>query len=137
MFGLLICCSCSSGASNMTSGPSVDSALQTASLGQDAVLGPAGMTLGDEIGLVMMVGFQGRLSDTVLEDWQTHQFGGLIVVPVNQNAVDPGGIRQLIQTVRGVLRQPLLAATNQEGLRDASDPVIDGDIAPVSARSDR
>ena len=82
---------------------------------QDAVLGPAGMTLQQEIGAVMMVGFTGPLTAAVLEDWRQHQFGGLIVVPINQNAGDATGIRQLIQSVRGVMLHPLMAATNQEG----------------------
>src|ERR1700704_2709538 len=63
---------------------------------QDAVLGPAGMTLQQEIGAVMMVGFTGPLTAAVLEDWRQHQFGGLIVVPINQNAPDAATIRQLI-----------------------------------------
>src|SRR3982074_862648 len=82
---------------------------------QDGALGPAGMTLQQEIGAVMMVGFTGPLTAAVLEDWRQHQFGGLIVVPINQNAGDATGIRQLIQSVRGVMLHPLMAATNQEG----------------------
>jgi beta-N-acetylhexosaminidase len=73
------------------------------------------MTLAQEIGAVMMVGFTGPLSPAVLNDWRQRQFGGLIVVPINQNARDPGAIRQLIQSVRGVMAHPLLSATNQEG----------------------
>src|SRR2546428_12260289 len=52
---------------------------------QDAVLGPAGMTLQQEIGAVMMVGFTGPLTPAVLEDWRQHQFGGLYVDPINHN----------------------------------------------------
>jgi len=81
---------------------------------QDTVLGPAGMTLQQEIGAVMMVGFKGPLTPAVLEDWRQHQFGGLIVLPINQNAGDAAAIRQLIQSVRGVMRHPLMAATNSE-----------------------
>jgi beta-N-acetylhexosaminidase len=73
------------------------------------------MTLRQEIGAVMMVGFKGGLNAAVVEDWRQHQFGGLIVVSSNQNAKDPPGIRQLIQSVRGVMAHPLLVATNQEG----------------------
>ncbi len=73
------------------------------------------MTLGQEIGAVMMVGFQGPLTPAVLDDWRQRQFGGLIVVPINQNAQEPTAIRQLIQSVRGVMAHPLVAATNQEG----------------------
>jgi len=82
---------------------------------QEATPGPGGMTLRQEIGAVMMVGFQGPLTPAVLADWRQRQFGGLIVVPINQNAHDPASIRQLIQSVRGVMAHPLLAATNQEG----------------------
>ncbi|TMD88850.1 MAG: hypothetical protein E6I78_00350, partial [Chloroflexi bacterium] len=39
----------------------------------------------------------------------------MIVVPINQNAPDPAAIRQLIQSVRGVMAHPVLTATNQEG----------------------
>ena len=73
------------------------------------------MTLRQEIGAVMMVGFRGPLTPAVLGDWRQHQFGGLIVIPVNQNAQDPAAIRQLIQSVRGVMAHPVLAATNLEG----------------------
>src|SRR6202521_1512781 len=87
----------------------------TAGGNQDAVLGPAGMTLQQEIGAVMMVGFKGPLIPAVLHDWRQHQFGGLLVVPVKQNAQNAAAIRQLIQSVRGVMLHPLMAATNQEG----------------------
>jgi beta-N-acetylhexosaminidase len=73
------------------------------------------MTLRQEIGAVMMVGFTGPLTPAILADWRSHQFGGLIVVPINQNAPDPPAIRQLIQSVRGVMAHPVLTATNQEG----------------------
>ena len=82
---------------------------------QEALLGPAGMTLRQEIGAVMMVGFTGPLTPAVLDDWRQHQFGGLIVVPINHNAPEPAAIRQLIQSVRGVMAHPVLTATNQEG----------------------
>ena len=82
---------------------------------QEAVLGPGGMTLRQEIGAVMMVGFKGPLTPAILADWRQHQFGGLIVVPINQNAKDPAAIRQLIQSVRGVMAHPVLTATDQEG----------------------
>src|SRR5438876_3857751 len=83
--------------------------------GQEAMPGPGGLTLRQEIGAVMIVGFTGALSPAVVDDWRQHQFGGLIVVPVNQNGQDPEAIRRLIQSVRGVMAHPLLAATNQEG----------------------
>jgi hypothetical protein len=81
---------------------------------QDAVLGPAGMTLQQEIGAVMMVGFTGPPTPAILEDWRQHQYGGLIVVPGNWDAADSGAIRQLIQSVRGVMLHPLMAATDSE-----------------------
>jgi len=87
----------------------------TANAEQESALGPAGMTLRQEIGAVMMVGFKGPLTPAILADWRQHQFGGLLVVPINQNAPDPAAIRQLIQSVRGVMAHPVLAATNQEG----------------------
>ncbi|TMD47173.1 MAG: hypothetical protein E6I86_10055 [Chloroflexi bacterium] len=67
---------------------------------QEAVLGPGGMTLRQEIGAVMMVGFRGPLTP---------------VIPINQNAQDPAAMRELIQSVRGVMAHPVLAATNLEG----------------------
>lgn len=73
------------------------------------------MTLRQEIGAVMMVGFKGSVTSTVLDDWRQRQFGGLIVIPINENAHDPAAIRHLIASVRGVMAHPLLAATNQEG----------------------
>jgi beta-N-acetylhexosaminidase len=82
---------------------------------QDTVPGPGGMTLREEIGAVMMVGFTGPITRAMLADWHQRQFGGLLVLPINQNAHDPTAIRQLIQSVRGVMAHPLLAATNQEG----------------------
>ncbi|HEX9095411.1 MAG TPA: glycoside hydrolase family 3 N-terminal domain-containing protein [Candidatus Dormibacteraeota bacterium] len=82
---------------------------------EDAALGPGGMTLRQEIGAVMMVGFTGPATPAVLDDWRRHQFGGLIVDSINQNAQDPAAIRQLIQSVRGVMAHPVLTATNQEG----------------------
>ena len=91
------------------------SASPSSSSDQDAIPGPGGMTLRQEIGAVMMVGFTGVLTPAVLNDWRQHQFGGLIVVPINQNARDPAAIRRLIQSVRGVMAHPLLVATNQEG----------------------
>ena len=107
---------------------------------QDTVLGPAGMTLQQEVGAVMMVGFKGPLTPAVLEDWRQHQFGGLIVLPINQNAGDAAAIRQLIQSVRGVMLHPLMAATNSElattssGLKALG---FDINLAPVADGLDR
>jgi len=113
---------------------------------QDAVLGPAGMTLQQEIGAVMMVGFTGPPTRAILEDWRQHQFGGLIVVPLNQNGGDAAAIRQLIQSVRGVMRRPLMAATNPEEGAAHSEPVrtsrdlkalgFDINLAPVAGAHD-
>jgi beta-N-acetylhexosaminidase len=86
-----------------------------ANAAEEAVLGPGGMTLRQEIGAVMMVGFKGPITPAILADWRQHQFGGLIIVPINQNATDPMAIRQLIQSVRGVMAHRVLIATNQEG----------------------
>lgn len=78
----------------------------------------------------MMVGFTGPLTPAVLNDWRQHQFGGLIVVPINRNAPDPAAIRRLIQSVRGAMAHPLLAATNQEGgtvcFRETQVPCLAG-----------
>jgi beta-glucosidase-like glycosyl hydrolase len=113
---------------------------------QDAVLGPAGMTLQQEIGAVMMVGFTGPLTPRVLEDWRQHQFGGLIVAPINKNGGDATAIRQLIQSVRGVMLHPLMAATNPEGGDGQSEPAttsralkalgFDLNLAPVADAHD-
>jgi beta-glucosidase-like glycosyl hydrolase len=112
----------------MTPKPTVDStaaptgsAVATAG-NPDAVLGPAGMTLQQEIGAVMMVGFTGPLTPSVLEDWRQHQFGGLVVVAVNHNGGDTTAIRQLIESVRGVMLHPLMAATNPEGGAGQAEP---------------
>jgi beta-N-acetylhexosaminidase len=119
---LLAACTSRVAANSPSVGPSPTiggSALPAASVSaggnQDAILGPGGMTLSQEIGAVMMVGFKGPLTPGVLNDWRQHQFGGLIVVAINQNAQDPTVIRQLIQSVRDVMAHPLLTATNQEG----------------------
>src|SRR5438046_5439780 len=87
----------------------------SATVDQDPILGPAGLTLRQEIGAVMMVGFKGSLTSAVLDDWKQRQFGGWIVVPIKRNGHDAAAIRQLIQSVRGVMAHPLLVSTNQEG----------------------
>jgi beta-N-acetylhexosaminidase len=104
-----------SGTPHPTAIPTASATPPSGSTAQDAIAGPGGMTLRQEIGAVMMVGFQGALSQAVVDDWRQHQFGGLILVPINQNAPDPAGIRRLMQSVRGVMAHPLLVATNQEG----------------------
>jgi hypothetical protein len=104
------------------SGAAASASAAAASGNQDALLGPAGMTLQQEIGAVMMVGFAGPLTPAVLEDWRRHQFGGLIVVPVNSSAEDAAANHQLIEAIRGVMLHPLLAATNPEGASGQTQP---------------
>jgi beta-N-acetylhexosaminidase len=73
------------------------------------------MTLDQEVGAVMMVGFQGPLNDAVLADWRRHQFGGLLIVNLNHNATTDSDYTRLISAVRGVQTRRLIAATDQEG----------------------
>lgn len=118
---LLVGCGTGSAARSVASTAPVAASRSVVTVGshaatnQDAVLGPAGMTLKQEIGAVMMVGFKGPLTANVLDDWRQRQFGGLILVPINQNVHTPAAIRELIASVRGVMAHPLLAATDQEG----------------------
>ncbi len=78
-------------------------------------LGPGGLTLDEEIGAVMMVGFQGPLSDSALSDWRQRQFGGLLVVNLNHNASSPDAMRSFISSIRSTSSHRLIAATDQEG----------------------
>ncbi|MGA8922425.1 MAG: glycoside hydrolase family 3 N-terminal domain-containing protein [Candidatus Dormiibacterota bacterium] len=78
-------------------------------------LGPGGLTLDQEIGAVMMVGFQGPLDDSILVDWKQRQFGGLLVVNLNHNASTPASMSALIGAIRGATPHRLIAATDQEG----------------------
>ena len=78
-------------------------------------LGPGGLTLDEEIGAVMMVGFEGPLTDAVLSDWRQRQFGGLLVVNLNHNASSPDAMRSFISSIRATSRHRLIAATDQEG----------------------
>src|SRR5205823_2915178 len=78
-------------------------------------LGPGGLTLDEEIGAVMMVGFQGPLTDAVLSDWRQRQFGGLLVVNLNRNASSPDAMRSFTSSIRSTSRHRLIAATDQEG----------------------
>jgi beta-N-acetylhexosaminidase len=78
-------------------------------------LGPGGLTLDEEIGAVIMVGFQGSLTDAVVNDWSRHQYGGLLVVNNNRNAGSAAALTALIARIRGVVRHRLIAATDQEG----------------------
>jgi beta-N-acetylhexosaminidase len=62
-----------------------------------------------------MAGFQGPLTDVVLADWRRRQFGGLLVVNLNQNAGSPAAMTAFVAAVRGANRHRLIAATDQEG----------------------
>ena len=73
------------------------------------------MTLDQEIGAVMMVGFRGRLTDAVLSDWRTHQFGGLLIVNLNQNASTAADMSATIARIRQASPHRVIAATDQEG----------------------
>jgi beta-N-acetylhexosaminidase len=76
---------------------------------------PAGLTLDEEVGAVIMTGFRGPLTEAVLSDWRQRQFGGLLIVNLNQNAGSAAGVTSLINAIRGAGRRRLLAATDQEG----------------------
>jgi beta-N-acetylhexosaminidase len=78
-------------------------------------LGPGGLTLDEEIGAVIMVGFLGSPSDSVTADWNRHQFGGLLIVNNNHNATTASSMKAVIARVRGTVRHRLIAATDQEG----------------------
>ena len=78
-------------------------------------LGPGGLTLDEEVGAVIMAGFEGPVSDAVLADWRQRQFGGLLIVNLNHNADSADSMTSLISDVRGVMRHRLIAATDQEG----------------------
>ncbi len=77
--------------------------------------GPGGLTLSEEIGAVIMVGFRGSLTNAVLSDWKQRQFGGLLVVNLNHNATTAASMKSLIAVIRATDRHRLIAATDQEG----------------------
>jgi beta-glucosidase-like glycosyl hydrolase len=98
------------------------------------------MTLRQEVGAVLMVGFRGGLTPAVLDDWRSRQFGGLMLTTANGNPLDAGQVRSLIGSVRAVMQHPLLAAAAQqqdpatlksEGFDIALSPV-DGPDAPAA-----
>ena len=64
---------------------------------------------------MMMVGFQGTLTPAVLADWKRHQYGGLLIVNLNHNASTAQQMSSLIQQIRGVSDERVIAATDQEG----------------------
>src|SRR2546421_10801800 len=75
----------------------------------------AGMTLDQEVGAVIMSGFRGPINDSVVADWRTHQFGGLLAVNLSHNAATDAELTSLITTLRGISAHGLVAATDQEG----------------------
>lgn len=116
-------CSSSSQAARPSPSPSPSSAPSASaspsppspSASPTAQLGPGGLTLDEEIGAVMMVGFQGQLTSSVLADFAQHQYGGLLVVNLNHNASTAPQLTSMIQQLRGVEHHRLIAATDQEG----------------------
>lgn len=64
---------------------------------------------------MIMAGFEGPITDTVLADWKQRQFGGLLVVNLNHNAGSAASMSSLISNIRGATRHRLIAATDQEG----------------------
>jgi beta-N-acetylhexosaminidase len=111
---LLVSCGESSPVSSSTPSPSPQPS-PSASTTPAQQLGPGGLTLEEEIGAVIMVGFLGGPSDSVLADWNRHQFGGLLVVNLNHNAASAASMKALIAKVRGTVLHRLIAATDQEG----------------------
>jgi beta-N-acetylhexosaminidase len=110
----LFACGTAGPVANSSPTPSPQSS-PAASASPKAQLGPGGLTLDEEIGAVIMVGFQGRLTDAVLADWKQRQFGGLLVVNLNHNATSATSMKSLITTIRAADRHRVIAATDQEG----------------------
>lgn len=77
--------------------------------------GPYGLSVAQEVGLLIMSGYTGPLTQADLEDWHAHGYGGLLVVPVNDNATSSADLAQQIAAVRAAAPAGLLAATDQEG----------------------
>ncbi len=102
-------------AANPSGGQSASRTPATPSAGATPTVTPEGMTLDEEIGAVMMVGFRGPITDAVISDWRRRQFGGLLVVNLNQNAGSAQSMSALISAVRSIDRHRLIAATDQEG----------------------
>jgi beta-N-acetylhexosaminidase len=67
------------------------------------------------VGAVIMAGFQGPVTDAVLADWKSHQFGGLLVVNLNYNATTAASMSSLVSGIRSATSHRLIAATDQEG----------------------
>jgi beta-N-acetylhexosaminidase len=113
---LLVACSGSpaAGASTPRPQPSAEPSRPAAS-SPAAEVGPGGLTLDEEVGAVMMAGFQGPVTDSVVADWKQHQYGGLLVVNLNHNVATPEAMTALVTAIRGASRHRLVAATDQEG----------------------
>jgi beta-N-acetylhexosaminidase len=92
-----------------------EQASPTATPGSGTQLGPGGLTLDEEVGAVIMAGFEGTLNEAVLADWKQRQFGGLLIVNLNHNAGSAESMTSLISSIRGTTRHRLIAATDQEG----------------------
>ena len=105
--------SCSTGGNPVIQPSPIPSPI--ASPAPSVLLGPGGLTLDEEIGAVIMAGFQGPLTDAVLADWKQRQFGGLLVVNLNHNADSPRAMTAFVASIRGSVRHRLIAATDQEG----------------------
>jgi beta-N-acetylhexosaminidase len=112
---LLISCGGTGAVSSASRPSSTPSAASSPSPSPTQQLGPGGLTLNEEIGAVIMVGFRGSLTNAVLADWKQRQFGGLLVVNLNHNAATAASMKSLIAAVRAADRHRLIAATDQEG----------------------
>ncbi len=64
---------------------------------------------------MMMVGFEGSMTNPVINNWSQHQYGGLLIINSNHNAGSASSIAALITRLRGVVRHRMIAATDQEG----------------------
>jgi beta-N-acetylhexosaminidase len=111
---LLVACGGPGPVADSSPSPSAQSS-PSASASPAQQLGPGGLTLDEEIGAVIMVGFLGSPTDSVIADWNRHQFGGLLIVNNNHNATTAASMKAVIAKVRGTVRHRLIAATDQEG----------------------
>ncbi len=98
-----------------TPAPTVSSAPSDEPTPSASPVGPGGLTLDQEIGAVMMVGFEGPLTPAVLADWKQHQYGGLLIVNLNHNASTQAQMGAVIAQIRDASDHRVIAATDQEG----------------------
>jgi len=98
-----------------TGSPTVSSAPVEEPSPSATPVGPGGLTLDQEIGAVMMVGFEGPPSAAVLADWRQHQYGGLLIVNLNHNASTQAQMSAVISQIRAASDHRVIAATDQEG----------------------